>query len=34
MAYQSEIALENEVIQQLVRLGYEKVSIHSVEEMH
>lgn len=34
MAYQSETALENEVIQQLVRLGYEKVSIHSVEEMH
>ncbi|PTG10686.1 restriction endonuclease subunit R [Staphylococcus chromogenes] len=34
MAYQSEFALENEVIQQLVGLGYEKVAIHNVEAMH
>lgn len=34
MAYQSEFALENEVIQQLVGLGYEQVAIHNVEAMH
>ena len=28
MAYQSEYALENEVLQQLENLGYERVNIH------
>ncbi|MBB4833624.1 hypothetical protein HNO90_002060 [Staphylococcus hominis] len=31
MAYQSEYALENEVLQQLESLGYERVNIHNVE---
>ena len=34
MAYQSEYALENEVLQQLEGLGYERVSIHNVEQLH
>ncbi|MEB5576038.1 hypothetical protein MWR47_06920 [Staphylococcus hominis] len=31
MAYQSEYALENEVLQQLESLGYERVNIHNIE---
>ncbi|BGE81068.1 MULTISPECIES: restriction endonuclease subunit R [Staphylococcus] len=31
MAYQSEYALENEVLQQLEELGYERVNIHNTE---
>lgn len=31
MAYQSEYALENEVLQQLEGLGYERVNIHNIE---
>ncbi|MCH4381762.1 hypothetical protein MKR27_02535 [Staphylococcus haemolyticus] len=31
MAYQSEYALENEVLQQLESLGYERINIHNVE---
>ena len=34
MAYQSEYALENEVLQQLENLGYERVNIHNVEQLH
>lgn len=34
MAYQSEYALENEVLQQLESLGYERVNIHNVEQLH
>ena len=30
MAYQSEYALENEVLQQLESLGYERVNIYNV----
>ncbi|MCG1145703.1 hypothetical protein K4U42_05885 [Staphylococcus epidermidis] len=31
MAYQSEYALENEMIQQFESLGYERVNIHNIE---
>ena len=31
MAYQSEYALENEVLQQLEELNYERVNIHNIE---
>ena len=31
MAYQSEYALENEVLQQLEDLNYERINIHNVE---
>ena len=31
MAYQSEYALENEVLQQLEELNYERVNIHFLE---
>lgn len=31
MAYQSEYALENEVLQQLESLGYERVNIHNIK---
>ncbi|MBH9580483.1 type I restriction endonuclease subunit R [Staphylococcus felis] len=34
MAYQSEFALENEVLQQLEHLGYERVNIHNVEQLY
>ncbi|MDW4374272.1 type I restriction endonuclease subunit R [Staphylococcus saprophyticus] len=34
MAYQSEYALEIEVLQQLESLGYERVNIHNVEQLH
>lgn len=34
MGYQSEYALENEVLQQLEGLGYERVEIHNVEALH
>ena len=34
MAHQSEYALENEVLQQLESLGYERVNIHNVEQLH
>lgn len=34
MAYQSEYALENEVLQQLESLGYERVNIHNIEQLH
>ncbi|MBI5976017.1 type I restriction endonuclease subunit R [Staphylococcus canis] len=34
MAYQSEFALENEVLQQLTQLGYERVNIHNVEQLY
>ncbi|MDS3909656.1 hypothetical protein RJB73_09065 [Staphylococcus hominis] len=30
MAYQSEYALENEVLQQFEKLGYERVNIYNV----
>ena len=31
MAYQSEYALENEVLQQLEELNYERVNIHNIK---
>lgn len=31
MAYQSEYALENEVLQQLEDLNYERINIHNIE---
>lgn len=34
MVYQSEYALENEVLQQLENLGYERVNIHNVEQLY
>uniref|UniRef100_UPI0030F44DEE type I restriction endonuclease n=1 Tax=Staphylococcus aureus TaxID=1280 RepID=UPI0030F44DEE len=34
MAYQSEYALENEVLQQLESLGYERVNKHNVQQLH
>ena len=33
MAYQSEYALENEVLQQLEDLNYERVNIHNINSM-
>ncbi|RIM66557.1 restriction endonuclease subunit R [Staphylococcus xylosus] len=34
MGYQSEYALENEILQQLENLGYERVDIPNVEQLH
>lgn len=34
MAYQSEYALENELLRQLDGLGYERVNVHNVEQLH
>ncbi|UXR86966.1 type I restriction endonuclease subunit R [Staphylococcus felis] len=34
MAYQSEYALENEVLEQLEHLGYERINIHNVEQLY
>ena len=31
MAYQNEYALENEVLQQLEELNYERVNIHNIK---
>ena len=31
MAYQSEYALENEVLQQIGGLNYERINIHNIE---
>lgn len=33
MSYQSEYALEEEVMQQLNNLGYERVKIHNTEQL-
>lgn len=34
MAYQSGYASENELLRQLDGLGYERVNVHNVEQLH